>query len=574
MPTNQEQAKQQSDRSEVVHLLTTYQKRVQKWFLLSAFVGAITGLFLAFYNWLVENIFSRLFLSENLWLYLLIPAVGLLLAWAIVKWLVPAGNPETTEAYVETYHSPTEGLRLRDLPGRMAATIATIASGGSMGLEGPAVYFGATTGSLVQSRSRDLFDPDETKILEVAGAAAGIAAIFKAPLTGVMFALEAPYRDDLVRRALVPALTAAATGYLVYTIFEGPGRLLQPDRSSLTTTYQVLLIAIALGIVCAIVARIFVYVLDWTQRLLGMLPGWGAAVVAGLGVGIMGVATFMMVDAPLTLGPGLVGTQLMIGQQIALKFLPFILVLKMLSTAFTAKGGGAGGMFFPLVFLGATIGSIASWILPTEATIYPIVGIAAMVGAGYRSPLAAVAFVAEATGSPGFVIPGLIAAATAQLAMGQHSISQHQLSHRWSGVESTLGRTVGNLIEDRPRPPVVDATTDLDTFAQKHLLAHRSRALPVIESNDCVGVIPVSNLTALERSEWKSHTVRDAMDPHPAILAPSDTIGQAAEELVQGDSDYAIVVDNGKPVGVLTAEDVVRLEEVLGAVSRRRPPQR
>ncbi len=556
----------------MVGLLQTYQRRVQKWFLMSAIVGAVTGAFLAFYNYVVETeMFERLFLSGNIWLYLFAPVAGLLASWAIVRWLVPAGTPETTEAYIETYHSASQTLRLRVLPGRMLSTVATIGSGGSMGLEGPAVYFGATTGAWLQRQRDDLFDPDETKILEVAGAAAGIAAIFKAPLTGVMFALEAPYRDDLVRRALLPALTAAATGYLVYTLFEGPARLLQPDRV-LATTYVELLLAIVLGLVCALVARLFVYVLDWSKQLFSLMPGWTAAAVAGIVTGALGVATYYLVDAPLTLGPGLFGTQLMLGKQIALGILPMLLVMKMCSTAFTAKGGGAGGMFFPLVFLGAAVGSMMSWIVQSDTSIYPVVGIAAMVGAGYRSPLAAVAFVAEATGSPGFVIPGLIAAATAQLAMGTKSISHAQLSHRWSGVESTLGKTVSTLLENRPTPPAVDCDCDLDTFAREHLLAHRSRALPVVDADgDCIGIIPVGHLTRLDRDEWKSHTVRDEMDPNPAYVTPGDTVGQAAEELVQGNSDYAVVIDDGEPVGVLTAEDVVRLEEVLGAVSRRRP---
>ncbi len=562
------------NRSQVIGILTAYQRRVQKWFLLAAIVGAITGAGLALFNYLLDELaFRALFLSKNPWLYLFMPAVGLTVAWAIVRWLVPARSPATTEAYIENYHSPAKRLSVRDLPGRIAASFATIASGGSMGLEGPSVYYGATVGSFVQERFDKLFDHDDTKILEVAGAAAGIAAIFKAPLTGVMFALEAPYRDDLVRRALLPALTAAATGYLVYTIFEGQAPLFQTDRA-FVTSYRELVLAVVLGVVCAMVARGFIYVMDAVKWVLSWIPDWLRGPLAGLAIGAMGVVTFSVVDGPLTLGPGLFGTQLLIGQQIAVGFLPFLIIMKMASTALTARGGGAGGMFFPLVFLGAGVGALFGEFIPTgDVPIYPVIGIAAMVGAGYRSPLAAVAFIAETTGSPGFVIPGLIAAAAAQFAMGTKSISAAQLSHGWSGVEKTLGKSVAKLIENRTRPPVIEASTDLETFARENLLAHRARALPVVEHGECVGVMPVGNLTRLDRDVWATCTVRDTMDPSPAQVSLNDTMGQVAEDLVQGDSDYAVVIDNGVPVGVLTATDVVELEEVLSAVSRRRPLQ-
>ncbi len=109
----------------------------------------------------------------------------------------------------------------RDLVHRLVAAVATLASGNALGLEGPSISLGATLGQASQRRFRRVLAGADINLLLVAGAAAGIAAIFKAPATGAVFALEVPYQDDLARRMLLPALVAAATGYLALVAVNG-----------------------------------------------------------------------------------------------------------------------------------------------------------------------------------------------------------------------------------------------------------------------------------------------------------------------------------------------------------------
>ena len=104
---------------------------------------------------------------------------------------------------------------------RMVAAVATLGSGCAMGLEGPSIYLGATIGSALQRRWRSFLVGADPNLLLVAGAAAGIAAIFKAPATGAIFAIEVPFQEDLARRMLLPALVAAATGYLALVAING-----------------------------------------------------------------------------------------------------------------------------------------------------------------------------------------------------------------------------------------------------------------------------------------------------------------------------------------------------------------
>ena len=110
----------------------------------------------------------------------------------------------------------------------------------------------------------------------------------------------------------------------------------------------------------------------------------------------------------------------------SLAMLGAVLVLRCCATSAAVAGGGVGGLFVPLVVAGAILGQMFGVVVGHDNTLFLVVGIAAFLGAGYRVPLAAVMFVAEATGRPSFIVPGVIAAVVAELAVGRASVTTHQ----------------------------------------------------------------------------------------------------------------------------------------------------
>jgi CIC family chloride channel protein len=105
-----------------------------------------------------------------------------------------------------------------------------------------------------------------------------------------------------------------------------------------------------------------------------------------------------------------------------------VLVVRCVATSATVAGGGVGGLFIPLVVAGALLGRLAGDLAgDTRTTLFLVIGVAAFLGAGYRVPLAAVMFVAETTGRPGFVVPALLAAVAAELVMSRSSVTEYQL---------------------------------------------------------------------------------------------------------------------------------------------------
>ena len=104
-----------------------------------------------------------------------------------------------------------------------------------------------------------------------------------------------------------------------------------------------------------------------------------------------------------------------------------ILVLRCVATSAAVAGGGVGGLFVPLVVAGALAGRLVGGAVNAlDTSLFTVIGVAAFLGAGYRVPLAAVVFVAEVTGRPGFIVPGLLAAVVAELMMGSGSVTTYQ----------------------------------------------------------------------------------------------------------------------------------------------------
>jgi len=246
------------------------------------------------------------------------------------------------------------------------------------------------------------------RTLLVAGAAAGVAAIFKAPATGAIFALEVPYRDDLARRMLLPALVASATGYFTFVSLSDTTPLLGGTIIPIPQ-FEVrdLFGALAIGVACAIGARAFAKLIRFAKafsvRSFPIRMTVSSATIVGLVL-----LSRELTGLPLSLGAGyeVLEQWLFVEADIALWLLIAVFVIRSFASAATLIGGGVGGVFIPLVVGGAIVGrTVGEVVHPERFSLYTLIGIAAFLGAGYRVPLAAVMFVAESTGRPNFIVP-------------------------------------------------------------------------------------------------------------------------------------------------------------------------
>ena len=400
-------------------------RRSREVVVLSAVTGVITGLLVAAAEYLVVEVLFHDLVDAPLGWQIVLPTAGLVITAFVLRVIGGGVSPSTSDEYLAAFHDREHRLGLRAFAARSIAAITTLSSGGALGLEGPSLYTGAVVGSQTQHRLPGIFRGSDRRVLMVAGAAAGVAAIFKAPATGAIFALEVPYRDDLARRMLLPALVASASGYLAFVAVNGTEPLFRAFGRGDFGLAE-LLGAGLVGAGAAIGARAFAKMLRWAKSLasrqsLVILFG------AGIMLGALVFLTDLLTDEPLSLGPGYQVIAWAAYPSPSLWLILAILALRCSATVATVAGGGVGGLFVPLVVAGALLGeAVGGVVAPDDLSLFPVLGIAAFLGAGYRVPLAAVMFVSETTGRPGFVVPGLIAAVVAELVMGEQSITSYQ----------------------------------------------------------------------------------------------------------------------------------------------------
>jgi CIC family chloride channel protein len=534
---------------------------------LAVVTGALTGLAVAGFDRLVQDeAFDRV-LDLPLWAQALAPGLGLIIAALLLRLPPRRVSPSTADEYIKDFHDPEHRLDGREAPAKVLASAATLGSGAAMGFEGPSIYLGALIGSTLQRRFSRLFSRVDNKVLVVCGAAAGVAAIFKAPATGMVFALEVPYRQDLARHMLLPAMFAAASSYVVFAAINGTDPLL-PVSGAPPFNLRDLGGAALLGLLCGGAARLFARALTMAKAAVARHPAWIR----------VPSATVLLVGV-FAAGRGLTGRSLMIGSgysSIAWALEPHhavaavlgVFVLRAAATTLALGAGGVGGLFVPLVVQGALLGSAMGTAFGvSDTTLFPLLGIAAFLGAGYRVPLAAVMFVAETSGRPGFVVPALIAAASSQLLMGRESVTPYQQDSRTGLLERRLALPVSAALRTDAATVPPDAT--VTELYDHHIMELRLRAVPVVDGATYAGVVILDDVAGIPRTMWDETTVNEILRadwPHADV---DWSLGKAVRAMEMADVDRLPVLDGLAFVGMITTGEILKLDAILERAEER-----
>ena len=527
-------------------------------FLVYAALGIVIGALVALLDWITVEVALKAVLEAELWVQLVLPPIGLLFVTLILR-VRPGATSKTSDAYVESFHSGT-GAEASTLFPRLLAAFATIGSGGAVGMEGPAVLTGATIGQSLGDRLPKVLGERPRLVLLVAGAAAGVAAVFKAPATGVLFAMEAPYRRDISRHGLIPALIAAAASYLTFVAFLGAEPLLQFAPTEVDIGDEIVA-AVVIGVLAGLVGRLLARGFNWAKRLDGK---WRFRVRFPVAAAIMAGSLLIansLVEEPLTIGLGAeIAASLVRDNEIALGTIIILFVLRALVTGATLGVGGVGGVFIPLVVQGMLLGRAVEIVVGAPSTgLYPVIGLAAVLGAAYRTPLAAIMFVAESTGRAEFVIPALIATAIAQSLMGDDSVSSGQRTERQGQLERRLVEPSSVVMLDDLG--VIDPNDTLLDIIDKYGDRSESFAVPV-GGPKYEGLMVLHDLASAMLEHGPEATARVAMRELPSVAADAPAI-DAARLMNQHDTAAIAVVDKyDHPIGVISTTSLAGLKTV------------
>lgn len=536
--------------------------------------GIVTGALVAGFEVITSGVMLDNLFRAPLWVQAVVPSMGLLVAALALRWVGGGADATTADAYVANFHERGKPLPQRPVVGRILASIATLGSGGSMGFEGPSIYIGAAIGSGIQHRFRRWFRSEDAKALLVAGAAGGVAAIFKAPATGVLFALEVPYQDDIARSGLIPSLVAAAASYLTFVSILGTKPLLDLTTGRLGFGGIELLGAGLVGLSAGFAARLFCWVMRVAKDIAHRWPVWRRILVFGGGIVALTLVSHHLFGDTLNLGPGYRTFDWMASPDRAIVLILALFVIRLAATAMTVGGGGAGGMFIPLVIEGAVLGRLVAGIMdglhlnPTghpfvDTSLFPILGIAAFLGAGYRTPLAGVMFVAESTGKAVFVVPGLIAAAVSQLLMARSSVSLAQRGHRLGHLETRFALPISAALLSDVLTVPADAT--VAEFVSDHVVHNRQRAAVVLDDDGrYAGLCVLRDVAEHPRDQWDHLRVTDVMRVGLPTASVTWQLRDALQAMEDADVDRLAVLDrSGAFVGEIRRSEIFKLEELL-----------
>lgn len=527
-------------------------------FLVYALLGIVIGLLVALLDWVTVEVALHAVLEAPLWVQMVLPPLGLTAVTAILRFWPGVGS-KTSDAYVESFHSGT-GAEAKTLLPKLLASFATIGSGGAVGMEGPAVLTGATIGQTLGERLPKVLGERPKLVLLVAGAAAGVSAVFKAPATGVLFAIESPYRRDISRHGLIPALIASAASYLTFVWFFDAEPLLRFDPTEVDLQDEIVA-SVTIGLLAGVIARLlakgFHYAkeLSVEHRFAVRLPVAAVTMASSLWI------ANSLVEKPLTLGLGTeIAAELVRDNSVTLGVIIVLFILRALVTGVTLGVGGVGGVFIPLVVQGLLLGRAVEIVVGAESTgLYPVIGLAAVLGAAYRTPLAAIMFVAETTGRAEFVIPALIATAISQSLMGEDSVSAGQRSERQGQLERRLIEPASVVMLDDLG--VIDPDLTLLEIIDQYGDRGESFAVPV-GCPEYLGLMVLHDLASAMLEHGPDATARVAMRDLPSVAADAPAI-DAARLMNEHDTAAIAVVDaQNCPIGVISTTSLAGLKSV------------
>ncbi len=582
-----------------VRLLVRNAPYLRKWVILGAVIGVISGLgaaaFFAALEWTTSLLLGNLAAFQPAsaagegghaivdpgrpWALPLIVGAGGLISGIIVFRFAPEAEGHGTDAAIAAFHHRPRGVRARIPLIKLLTSAITIGSGGSGGREGPTAQIGSGFGSFL-ARTLDL-EARDARIAVSSGMAAGIGAIFRAPLGGAILGVEIPYRDDIEAEALVPSFVASIVAFSVFGALVGFSPIFGSLSAGFTDPRQLLYFAL-IGLVAGLVGRLYISSFygftAWFKR--WPIPRAARAGIGGVAVGLMGIVL------PGVIGTGYGWVQAGLGRDALMTIPLWIIVVlpfaKILATSLSIGSGGSGGIFGPGMVIGALLGAavwrlLLPWapFMPADPSPFVIVAMMAFFGSVAHAPIAVMLMVAEMTGNLSMLAPAMIAVGIALLVVDDKSIYASQLGSR---SESPAHRFQFSMPVMATLPAcdaaraarVVASLSDEAGPLLRRLKKAGLPGAPVTEADGSVkGVVTTSTLEKAKRDARVGELMAQGKDSVPIIMA-EDTLDEALGDLADSQSTWAPVVADGKLMGVLSAKDIMRTYRAALAGSARK----
>ncbi|MGQ8335304.1 chloride channel protein [Sunxiuqinia sp. A32] len=548
--------------------------------ILSIIIGIISGIVATVIKnavWLTQGLINRATSQEvHNYIYFGLPIVGIFLAVLVVKYLIKSpvrhGIPNVLHSI-----SKREGeLSRHNMFSSIITSAFTVGFGGSVGLEGPTVATGASYGSWLSSVFHLNY---RNTILMLACACAGaMAAIFKAPIAAIVFAVEV-IMIDLTTFSLVPLLLSSSTAVVTSYLFMGQN-VLYPFE--LHTRFEIgdLPYYILLGIVAGLVSAYFTKMYIFIERIFDNLgSGRVRLLVGGL---TLGGLIFLF---PALYGEGyesinsclegdidyLFNNSIFYGLKdefwAVLVLMLAIVLLKIVATSVTFGSGGIGGIFAPTLFMGVNVGMLFatvvnfSGIRQLNAQNFALIGMSGLIAGVLQAPLTGIFLIADISGGYKLFVPLMITATFAYLTVRvftPNSVYHFQLARRKELMTHDKDKNVlqmmrvSKLIETDFE--ILHPESTLGDLTEAISKAHRN-LFPIVDENGYLkGMVKMDDVRHLIfRKELYDKVHVSHLMYHPEhYISTEDSMEQVVEKFESSGRYNIAVIDDGKYVGFIS----------------------
>lgn len=512
------------------------------------------------------------------YIYIIFPAIGIFLTVLFINLIIKKKLGHGIPMVLYNMSKNEGKIEKHNIFSRIVASSLTVGFGGSVGLEGPIVATGAAIGSNIGQ----LFRLNYRQIILLIGCACtgAIAAIFKAPIAAIVFAIEV-IMLDLTMASLMPLLLASVSAALTSYLFLGQNFLYFVEKTDPFILRDVPFY-ILLGILSGLLSVYFSKLYLWQAKLYDKLKSKRKKFI--IGAFILGVLIFLF---PSLYGEGYEAVNLALKGDTSFLFtdtmysgwtslfgvvfiLGMILLLKSFATGATFGAGGVGGIFAPALFLGANLGVFFAKIsnsmgIKISVTNFALVGMAGLIAGIIHAPLTSIFLIAEITGGYNLFVPLMIVAAisyfTVKLFMPNSVYTillakrGELLTHNADNNMLTLMKTE-SLIEKNFLTISENATLgDLTKVISKS-----SRTIyVVVDKNDTLkGLVWLDHVKHLMfRTELYDKTfVKDLMYIPDPIITTQMSVREIAQIFETTDHYNLPVVEDGKYVGFVSRAKV------------------
>jgi CIC family chloride channel protein len=516
--------------------------------------------------WQTENVTLDYIRGLPIWWKILSPAAGgLIVGLIIVRFASEAkghGVPEVMEAVA------LRGGRIRPrvVLAKLVASGVCIASGGSVGREGPIVQIGSAIASSVGQWLR--VGERRMRTLVGCGAAAGIAATFNAPVAGALFAVEIILGDFGVTQ-FSPIVISSVTATVVSRHFLGDFPAFEVPAYRLVSANELFAYG-ALGIIAGLVALAFVRALYGAEDLFDRftLPAFLKPAFGGVLIGVIAIRF------PEIFGVGYEAINEALTGNLGWKLLLILVAVKIVAVSLTIGSGGSGGIFAPSLFIGAMAGGAVGTVVHTlwpemsgSPGAYALVGMGAVVAAGTHAPITAIVMIFELTGDYKIILPLMISCIIATLLATrlQHA-SIYTLKLLRRGVDIRGGFSANVLSHLTARDAMrteyaeVGRADQLMPVISRFVERPGDSILVTDRHQQLLGVITIDDIRPLMTDPESVGGLVIAEDMMRTDGFPVFSPGDPLDEVMRRFGQYrfmAPVVENGRLVGALWPQDVI-----------------